>query len=177
MRTEDINHLVPDRYDTVALATLLALYGETPDWLEKLHRAKTAWLRLSGEERKQTDFAAELRNTGFLEGLQKKADATPMEILEYVITALDLDGKVSAMSYPDRRMGNLEELRRRCAEYMQQALLDRRAATPAGFVAALNAADAGQLRIYRKAVEEATGKPVRQTVIHLPNLGRCFLVE
>ena len=133
-----------DRHDTVALATLLALYGETPDWLEKLHRAKTDWLGRSEEERKQTDFAAELRNTGFLKALEKKADATPMEILEHVITALDLDGKVSAMSYPDRRMSNIEELRRRCAEYMKQALLDRRAATPAGFVAALNAADAGQ---------------------------------
>lgn len=130
--------------DTVALATLLALYGETPDWLDKLYKAKAAWLTLSEEEQKKTDFLAEIRNIDFLKGLRKKADATPMEILEYVITALNLDGKVSAMVSPDRRMSNVDELRRRCAEYMQQALVDRSAATPSGFVAALNNADAKQ---------------------------------
>ena len=36
---------------------------------------------------------------------------------------------------------------------------------------------AGQLRLYRKAVEAATGKPVRQTIIHFPNLGMCFEVK
>ena len=36
---------------------------------------------------------------------------------------------------------------------------------------------AGQLRLYRKAVETATGKPVKRTIIHLPNLGMCFEVK
>ena len=36
---------------------------------------------------------------------------------------------------------------------------------------------AGQLRLYRKAVETATGKTVKQTIIHLPNLGMCFEVK
>lgn len=36
---------------------------------------------------------------------------------------------------------------------------------------------AGQLRLYRKAVEAATGKTVKQTIIHLPNLGMCFDVK
>ena len=36
---------------------------------------------------------------------------------------------------------------------------------------------AGQLRLYRKAVEAATGKTVKQTIIHLPNLGMCFEVK
>ena len=35
----------------------------------------------------------------------------------------------------------------------------------------------GQLRLYRKAVEAATGKNVLQTVIHLPNLGKCYEVK
>lgn len=49
---------------------------------------------------------------------------------------------------------------------------------PAEFDAGKYAARyAGQLRLYRKAVEAATGKTVRQTVIHLPNLGMCFEVK
>ena len=36
---------------------------------------------------------------------------------------------------------------------------------------------AGQLQLYRKAVETATGKSVKQTIIHLPNLGMCFEVK
>ena len=36
---------------------------------------------------------------------------------------------------------------------------------------------AGQLRCYRKAVEAATEERVRQTIIHLPNLGMCFEVK
>ena len=49
---------------------------------------------------------------------------------------------------------------------------------PAEFDAERYAAGcAGQLRLYKKAVEAATGREVRQTIIHLPNLGMCFLVE
>ena len=134
-------------FDTVALATLLALYGETPDWMNRLYRAKAAWLALNENERKG-DFLAEIRNIAFLKGLQKKADATPMEILEYVITELNLDRKVSAMKSSDRRMSNVDELRKCCAEYMNQALVERRAATPSGFVAALNTMDAKQAAGY-----------------------------
>ena len=36
---------------------------------------------------------------------------------------------------------------------------------------------AGQLNLYRQAVEAATGKKVLQTIIHLPNLGMCFEVK
>ena len=36
---------------------------------------------------------------------------------------------------------------------------------------------AGQLNLYRQAVEAATGKKVLQTIIHLPNLGRCYEVK
>ena len=132
-----------DQNDTVALATLLALYGETPDWLNKFHKAKTDWLAKSKEDR-GLDFLGEIREIGFLKELKKKADATPMEILEFVITTLNLDRKVSAMKSPDRRMSNVDALRKCCADYMNQALVDRSAATPSGFVAALNNMDAQQ---------------------------------
>ena len=36
---------------------------------------------------------------------------------------------------------------------------------------------AGQLDLYRQAVEATTGKKVLQTIIHLPNLGRCYEVK
>ncbi len=133
-----------DPSDTVALVTLAALYGETPGWLGRLHRAKEAWLALGEEEQRKTDFLAEFRGLEFLGRLRKEADATPMEILEHVITALNLDGKISSMPSADRRLNNMDALRRLCGEYMQRALVERRAATPAGFVAALNGADAKQ---------------------------------
>ena len=132
-----------DENDTVALATLLALYGENPDWLNRLHKAKAAWL-VSNEKEREPDFLAEIRKIGFLQKLQKKADATPMEILDYVIAALNLDRKVSAMKSPDRRMSNVDALRKCCTDYMNQALVDRSAATPSGFVASLNNMDAQQ---------------------------------
>ncbi|MBP5584790.1 MAG: UvrD-helicase domain-containing protein [Lentisphaeria bacterium] len=132
-----------DENDTVALATLLALYGETPDWLNRLHKAKAAWLALSEKDR-GADFLAEIRNIAFLKKLKQKADATPMEILEYVIAALDLDRKVSAMKSPDSRMSNMDALRKCCTDYMNQALVNRSAATPSGFVAALHDMDAQQ---------------------------------
>lgn len=134
-----------DPADTAALATLLALYGETPDWLNRIHHAKESWLALEAEERKRRDFLAEIRELEFLKKLrQRNADATPMELLEHVIAVLDLDGKIAAMSSPDRRMGNLEELRRRCSDYMNRAGIERSAATPAGFLAELVATDGGQ---------------------------------
>lgn len=133
-----------DPSDTVALATLLALCGETPDFLNRLHKAREEWLSLSEAEQKKTDFLAEIRNIGFLRELREKQDATPMEILEYVITTLNLDGKISAMSSPDRRMSNVDELRKQCEQYMNQALVERRAATPSGFVAMLKEANVQQ---------------------------------
>ena len=36
---------------------------------------------------------------------------------------------------------------------------------------------AAQLRLYRNAVEAATGKPVRQMIVHLPGVGRCYEVR
>ena len=49
---------------------------------------------------------------------------------------------------------------------------------PAEFDAERYAAScAPQLRLYRRAVEAATGKPVKQTIIHLPMIGRCYEVE
>lgn len=124
--------------DTAALATLLALYGKTPDWLNRLHHAKESWQALSQKEREKSDFLAEIRELEFLKKLRARpSDATAMELLEFVITTLELDSRIAAMSFPERRMGNLEELRHRCSEYMNRARVEHGAATPSGFIAAL----------------------------------------
>lgn len=126
-----------DKQDTVALATILALSGEFPDWLQRLQQAKNDWLKLSDEERKEKDFLEGLRGVPLLQKLQKPSDETPLEILEQVITALEFDIRLQKMPFSDCRMSNLEELRRLCRQYMEQAQLERRAATPAGFAAML----------------------------------------
>ncbi len=126
-----------DHSDTSALVTLSALYGEEPDWLNKICKARQAQLALPETERKKCDPFADLKNSRYLEKLVKPADSTPLEILEFVISTLSLDRKIAAMSNPDLRMSNLDELRRVCNEYMNQALVNRKAATPAGFVAML----------------------------------------
>ena len=126
-----------DRSDTAALATLTALYGEEPDWLNKFCKAKQKQLSLPEAERKTCDPFAAIKEADWLKKLVKPADATPLEILEYVISALELDKKIAGMSNPDLRMSNLDELRKVCNEYMNQAQVNRTAATPAGFVAML----------------------------------------
>lgn len=126
-----------DPQDTVALATILALSNESPDWLQRLQKAKNDWLALSEADRAGKDFLEDLRTDPLLQKLQKPKDATPLEILEQVITAFELDLRLQKMPFPDCRMSNLEELRRLCQQYMEQAQLERRAATPAGFAAML----------------------------------------
>lgn len=126
-----------DKHDTIALATLLALYGETPDWLRLLQKAKTDFLKLEKSEQQRTDFLHSIRATSLLQKLEFCTDATPLEILERVIVTLGLDEKARNLSSPDRRMANLDELRRLCNAYMNEALVSRSAATPAGFAANL----------------------------------------
>ena len=126
-----------DPQDTVALATILALSNDFPDWLQRLQKAKNDWLALSEADRAGKDFLEDLRTDPLLQKLQKPDDATPLEILEQVITAFELDLRLQKMPFPDCRMSNLEELRRLCQQYMEQAQLERRAATPAGFAAML----------------------------------------
>lgn len=126
-----------DPQDTVALATILALSNDFPDWLQRLQKAKNDWLALSEADRAGKDFLEDLRTNPLLQKLQKPNDATPLEILEQVITAFELDLRLQKMPFPDCRMSNLEELRRLCRQYMEQAQIERRAATPAGFAAML----------------------------------------
>ena len=133
-----------DKSDTVARATLLALYGQTPDWLKLLQKARADHLAQTEPELNRTDFLKNIRELSFLKKLQKNTDETPLEILNRVVILLNLDEKISLMPSPGRRMSNLDELRRLCCEYMKQALVTRSAATPAGFVATLSASDAPQ---------------------------------
>ena len=126
-----------DHSDTAALAALAALYGNEGDLLNRLSQAKQHHLALPEEEQKQNDPFAVIKAAPWLQKLNKPADATPLEILEYVIAALALDRKISMMNNTDLRMSNLDELRKVCNEYMSQSLVNRTAATPAGFVAML----------------------------------------
>jgi ATP-dependent exoDNAse (exonuclease V) beta subunit len=126
-----------DPNDTVAMATILAIGDDRPDWLQRLQQAKQDWLALPEDSRKETDFQENLRSAPILQKLRKCGDETPLEILERVITTLGLDLRLQKMPFPDSRMSNLEELRRLCRQYMEQARLERRAATPAGFAAML----------------------------------------
>ena len=127
-----------DHSDTAALATLLVLYDRSSDWLTRLSQAKQEHLALPEEEQKTSEPFEALKETDWLKKLKAPSNATPLEILEYVISALGLDSKIASMDYTDLRMSNLDELRKVCSEYMNQALVNRTAATPAGFVAMLN---------------------------------------
>lgn len=126
-----------DHSDTAALAVLTALCGKESDWLNKFCQAKNHHLSLSDEEQKASDPFARLKDARWLMNLEKPADAAPLEILEYVIAELELDRIISSMSNPDLRLSNLNELRKVCNEYTAQALVNRTAATPAGFIAML----------------------------------------
>lgn len=128
-----------DNSDTAALATLTALYGEEPGWLNSLAREREKQLSLPESERRDFDRFAVLRKAPWLEKLVKPENATPLEILEHVIAALSLDRKIAVMGDPEEQLSNLDELRRVCNEYMEQALVNRTAATPGGFVAMLTA--------------------------------------
>ena len=132
-----------DDSDSVALATLTALYGGDGSWLNKFSKAMQRYFQLSEEERKKQDPFAGIKDASWLKTFVKPADATPLEILEYVISELALDRKIGTMSNSDLRMSNLDELRKVCNEYMNQALVNRTAATPAGFVAMLNESGRG----------------------------------
>ncbi len=127
-----------DNSDTAALAALTALYGEDPQWLNKFCKARALELAMLQGDQKPGDTFGSIKAEPWLQKLVKPADATPLEILEYVIAALELDRKISAMPNSDLRMSNLNELYKVCNQYMNQALVNRTAATPAGFVAMLN---------------------------------------
>lgn len=130
-----------NRSDTAALAALTVLYDPASDWFNKFRRAKQNHLALPEEEQKKSDPYAALKDTGWLKKLTAPADATPLEILEHVISVLELDSKIASMNNTDLRMSNLDELRKVCNDYMNQALVNRTAATPAGFIAMLNTSD------------------------------------
>ena len=127
-----------DKNDTTALVTLAALYGENPDWINKICRNKIQQTSLEKEEQKKVDIFAELKESEWFAKLVKPENATPLEILEHVISVLGLDKKIASMSNADLRMSNLDELRNVCGKYMDQALVNRTAATPAGFVSMIS---------------------------------------
>ena len=124
-----------DENDTVALAILLSLYDDNENWAEELRQARDNAID-------KKDFLSEIRKKNFLEKLIKSEDETPLELLERVITVLDLEQYARTMQFPERRLANLDELRRLCKAYMDQAEAKHSAATPSGFLCALNDSNA-----------------------------------
>ena len=124
-----------DEKDTVALAILLSLYSDNENWLEELRQARDNTID-------KKDFLSEIRKKDFLDKLIQKEDETPLELLERVITVLDLEKYARTMQFPERRLANLDELRRLCKAYMDQAEAKHSAATPSGFLCTLNDSNA-----------------------------------
>lgn len=124
-----------DKNDTVAMATLLALDGNTPNWPERLINA-----RMTSED--DRTFLDDIRSVPLLQKLATLEDETPQELLERVITTVDLEQRARTMSFPEQRLANLDALRRHCRNYMDAAAVAHSAATPSGFVAAMLTADA-----------------------------------
>ena len=122
-----------DENDTIALAILLALYDGNGKWTEELRQARD-------NVTEEKDFLSEIRKKDYLVNLLKRndEDETPLELLEHVITVLDLERHVRTMQFPERRLANLDELRRLCKEYMNQAEANHTTATPSGFLYILN---------------------------------------
>ena len=126
-----------DKNDTIALAILLALYDGNEKWPEELHQSRA-------NTTDEKDFLSEICKKDYLVNLTKRKDEdeTPLELLEHVITVLDLERHVKTMQFPERRMANLDELRRLCKDYMNQAEANHTSATPSGFLYTLNDSNA-----------------------------------
>jgi len=133
-----------DHSDTVALATLLALHYGPLKIVKQLTDAKTERLNHLKENQSGIDWLQWIRQDELLQRLPSPSDLTPLELLERIIVVIGSDTSVQAMTASERRMSNINELRRRGQEYMDQAQVSRDAATQAGFIAYLIRTDAEQ---------------------------------
>ncbi len=123
-----------DKEDTVAMATLLAMAGDVPDWPKKLLEARTA-------SKDCRDFLDGIRQLPFLKKLATLEDETPLELLERVITTMDLEQKARTMPFPEKRLANLDALRALCKSYMDTAETSHSTATSTGFLSEMQNTD------------------------------------
>jgi len=130
-----------DPQDTAAKAVLLALLDENGDYFARIHKAKCAFDALDDAEKKGKCFIDTLDENAIFSKLAKADDAAPLEVLDKVISVLELDRRLGAKSFPEQRMRNLQELRKRCIDYMKHAGTMHTPATPAGFIAYLTSAN------------------------------------
>ena len=126
-----------DENDTIALAILLALYDGNEKWPEELRQARD-------NTTDEKNFLSEIRKKDYLVDLLKRKDEdeTPLELLEHVITVLDLERHTRTMQFPEQRLANLDKLRHLCKDYMNQAEANHTTATPSGFLYILNDSNA-----------------------------------
>jgi ATP-dependent exoDNAse (exonuclease V) beta subunit len=112
-----------DRKDTVALATLAAHLIDPEGWLKTI-----------SESPKETLEKWRV-NCHLGEGIGDVAVMTPLELLNRAIVHFGIDRQARKMGEGARRIGNLEELRAKCAQYMDESALKGVPATHAGFIA------------------------------------------
>lgn len=112
-----------DQSDTVALATLAAELMDPDGWLKAISE-----LPKETREKWNADCLLE-------KGVGNVAAMTPLELLDKVIVHFGIDRQVRTLGEGARRVGNLEELRAKCSQYMTESALKGIPATHAGFVA------------------------------------------
>ena len=127
--------------DSAAKAVLLALLDEKNDYFARVYQAKCDFDALDDAAKKGKSFIDSLDKNAIFSKLAKTDDATPLEVLDKVISVLELDRRLGAMDFPEKRMRNVQELRKHCFAYMNNARTMHTSATPAGFIAYLASAD------------------------------------
>ena len=124
-----------DQYDTVALATIAAQLIDPKGWLDAV----------SGDPAKALE---EWKNKCQMEkGIGDIVAMTPLELLDKVIAHFGIDVQARKMGEGGRRVGNLEELRAKCAQYMASASLSGLPATHAGFIACTDGDDSEEASV------------------------------
>jgi ATP-dependent helicase/nuclease subunit A len=127
-----------DRRDTLSASQIDALTGfdrQTPDaWLGGLISAHLERQRAieGGEEPTSPERSTRVSK---LEALRPDADAlAPSEILDRVLSELDVAGFAARWPDPKQRLGNIDALRGLAAEYEEWCARQREAATLAGLL-------------------------------------------
>ncbi|MDP9883158.1 ATP-dependent exoDNAse (exonuclease V) beta subunit [Sinomonas atrocyanea] len=136
---------VADRYDTVALAELVALHPEHPShltWQRELLGSVVPREQVRNDEgqmiagpRLVHDAWRDAPLVAALDTLREQAvAATPTEVLEAVTGVLGLPGLIAGWSAPERRLRNLDAFRGAVELYYERCRALREPATLRGFL-------------------------------------------
>ncbi|MBR4611823.1 MAG: UvrD-helicase domain-containing protein [Kiritimatiellae bacterium] len=123
--------------DKNAYATIQALYPKDANWPEKLAKLLKGEIVLKELPKETDETPLELlaaTSTSTAGHICKETDETPLELLERVIASLNLEQWCKSLPFSERRLANLDELRRLGQEYMKNTEATHGFATPAGFL-------------------------------------------